>query len=34
LIKARGVNEDEAYALLRKPAMDQGKRMVMLLKIW
>ena len=26
LMKARGVNEDEAYALLRKTAMDQGKR--------
>jgi len=27
LKKARGVNEDEAYALLRKAAMDQGKRL-------
>ncbi|MCA0941442.1 ANTAR domain-containing protein [Salipiger pacificus] len=26
LMKARGVGEDEAYALLRKAAMDQGKR--------
>ncbi|MBY6004512.1 ANTAR domain-containing protein [Salipiger bermudensis] len=26
LMKARGVDEDEAYALLRKTAMDQGKR--------
>lgn len=26
LIKARGVSEDEAYALLRKTAMDSGKR--------
>lgn len=26
LMKARGVSEDEAYALLRKTAMDQGKR--------
>lgn len=26
LMKARGVNEDEAYGLLRKTAMDQGKR--------
>lgn len=26
LMKARGVSEDEAYALLRKAAMDQGKR--------
>ncbi|MGY3439352.1 MULTISPECIES: ANTAR domain-containing response regulator [unclassified Marinovum] len=26
LIKARGIGEDEAYALLRKTAMDQGKR--------
>ncbi len=26
LIKAKGVTEDEAYALLRKTAMDQGKR--------
>lgn len=26
LMKARGVDEDEAYALLRKAAMDQGKR--------
>ncbi|KAA2315544.1 ANTAR domain-containing protein [Pseudooceanicola sediminis] len=26
LMKARGVNEDEAYALLRKTAMDQGRR--------
>lgn len=27
IMKARGVDEDEAYALLRKTAMDQGKRM-------
>lgn len=26
LIKAKGLTEDEAYALLRKTAMDQGKR--------
>ncbi|QOL81926.1 ANTAR domain-containing response regulator [Pseudooceanicola spongiae] len=26
LMKARSVNEDEAYALLRKAAMDQGRR--------
>jgi two-component system, response regulator / RNA-binding antiterminator len=26
LMKARGIGEDEAYALLRKAAMDQGKR--------
>lgn len=26
LIKARGIDEDAAYALLRKTAMDQGKR--------
>ncbi len=26
LMKARGIDEDEAYALLRKSAMDQGKR--------
>lgn len=26
LMKARGVNEEEAYALLRKTAMDQGRR--------
>lgn len=26
LMKARGVSEDEAYALLRKAAMDQGRR--------
>jgi len=26
LIKARGVDEEEAYALLRKAAMDQGRR--------
>lgn len=28
LIEARGISEDEAYALLRKTAMDQGKRIV------
>jgi len=27
VMKARGVDEDEAYALLRKAAMDQGKRL-------
>ena len=26
LMKARGISEDEAYALLRKTAMDQGKK--------
>lgn len=26
IMKARGVEEDEAYAILRKAAMDQGKR--------
>lgn len=26
LMKARGIDEDEAYALLRKSAMDKGKR--------
>ncbi|MEM7718593.1 MAG: ANTAR domain-containing protein [Pseudomonadota bacterium] len=26
LMKARGLNEDEAYALLRRTAMDQGKK--------
>ncbi len=26
LMKARGLNEDEAYALLRKTAMDQGRK--------
>ncbi|PCD76077.1 ANTAR domain-containing response regulator [Pseudothioclava arenosa] len=26
LMKARGIGEDEAYALLRKTAMDQGRR--------
>ena len=26
VMKAKGVNEDEAYALLRKTAMDQGRR--------
>ena len=26
LMKARGIDEAEAYALLRKTAMDQGKR--------
>lgn len=26
LMKARGLSEDEAYALLRKTAMDQGKK--------
>lgn len=28
LMKARGVSEEEAYALLRKTAMDQGKKMI------
>lgn len=27
LMKARGLNEEQAYALLRKTAMDQGKRL-------
>ena len=27
LMKAKGISEDEAYALLRKAAMDQGKRL-------
>ncbi|WP_316014600.1 ANTAR domain-containing response regulator [Roseobacter sp. HKCCA0434] len=27
VMQARGINEDEAYTLLRKTAMDQGKRM-------
>ncbi|WGW05815.1 ANTAR domain-containing protein [Tropicibacter oceani] len=27
IMKARGVGEDEAYAILRKAAMDQGKRL-------
>ena len=27
VMKARGINEDEAYALLRKAAMNQGKRL-------
>ncbi|MEO1240107.1 MAG: ANTAR domain-containing protein, partial [Pseudomonadota bacterium] len=27
IMKARQVDEDEAYALLRKAAMDQGKRL-------
>lgn len=27
VMKARGISEDEAYAILRKAAMDQGKRM-------
>ena len=26
LMKARGVGEDEAYAILRKPAMDKGRK--------
>lgn len=28
LMRAKGVNEDEAYALLRKTAMDQGRRVI------
>ena len=28
IMKSRGLGEDEAYALLRKAAMDQGKRVV------
>jgi response regulator NasT len=28
LMKARGISEDEAYALLRKTAMDQGRKVV------
>jgi response regulator NasT len=27
IMKARGVQEEEAYAILRKAAMDRGKRM-------
>ncbi|MEM6727777.1 MAG: ANTAR domain-containing protein [Pseudomonadota bacterium] len=27
IMKARGIDEDEAYAMLRKAAMDQGKRL-------
>jgi response regulator NasT len=27
LMKARGIGEDEAYALLRRTAMDQGKKL-------
>ncbi|MEO0569213.1 MAG: ANTAR domain-containing protein [Pseudomonadota bacterium] len=27
IMKAKGINEDEAYALLRKAAMNQGKRL-------
>ena len=26
LMKAKGIDEDEAYALLRKTAMDQGRK--------
>ena len=28
LMRARGISEDEAYGLLRKAAMDQGKKLV------
>ena len=28
LMQARGISEDEAYALLRKTAMDQGRKLV------
>jgi response regulator NasT len=28
LMKARGISEDEAYALLRRTAMDQGKKLI------
>ncbi len=28
LMKARGISEDEAYALMRKTAMDQGRKVV------
>ncbi|MBO6866056.1 MAG: ANTAR domain-containing protein [Pseudomonadota bacterium] len=28
IMKARGIGEDEAYALLRKSAMDQGKKVI------
>jgi response regulator NasT len=28
LMKAKGIGEDEAYALLRRTAMDQGKKLV------
>lgn len=27
IMKAKGIDEDEAYALLRKAAMNQGKRL-------
>jgi response regulator NasT len=27
LMKAKGIGEDEAYALLRRAAMDQGKKL-------
>ena len=27
-MKARGIGEDEAYGLLRKAAMDQGRKLV------
>ncbi len=28
LMKAKGLDEDAAYALLRKAAMDQGKKVI------
>lgn len=28
LMQAKGISEDEAYALLRKTAMDQGRKMI------
>ena len=28
LIRARGISEDEAYTLLRKTAMDQGRKVI------
>lgn len=28
LIRAKGLSEEEAYQLMRKTAMDQGKRMI------
>lgn len=27
-MKAKGISEDEAYALLRRAAMDQGRKLV------
>ena len=28
LMRSRGIGEDEAYGLLRKAAMDQGKKLI------